>query len=168
MSQLSADETPIQRPSPGELWWVAVEGAPHPSGGWLVLADQGERGAGQIQETFEKAGIPILAAVDAAALVDFALLADKAPRLRTVIWQSGPQGAEGRFEEREAAEALVDLRLDAPEATILLSEPLDAVYQLADRMQHALASPSLEGVRMDLRAAPRGQGAWGLAQLRAL
>lgn len=162
-------DQPAARPTPGEVWWVAVEGSPDPSGGWVVLADEGELGARQIQETFSKARIGVLAAVDAVSLAG---ALSRAPGERgqehSVVWTLNAGAQRGQVVKGGSAQALVCARLASPSARILLAQSQNEVERLSARLLAVADSPTLEGVRMDLRDAPRGQGAWGLAQLRSL
>lgn len=57
--------------------------------------------------------------------------------------------------------------LASPSARTFLAQSQCEVEKLSRQLQAVVDSPVLEGVRMDLRAAPRGHGAWGLAQLRS-
>lgn len=150
-------------PTPSECWWVAVENAVDPSGGWFVLADPGERGAKQIQATFQKAEIAILAAVSASDLET----AVKGLDGQTIALRLANGNLQISRHDEEPAQVLVDLRLEHPTDRILLVESADPAIELYARMRALLESGGFEGVRMDLRAAPRGQGAWGLALVRS-
>lgn len=162
-------DQPAARPTPQEVWWVAVEGAPEPSGGWVVLADEGQAGAAQIQATFSKARIGVLAAVDAVSL---ATSLSRAPgdeeREHSVVWTKDAGVQRAQVVRGGSAQALVAARLASPSARIFLSQSQNEVERLSARLLAVADSPTLEGVRMDLRDAPRGQGAWGLSLLRSL
>lgn len=156
-------------PAPGtmdELWWVAVACADTDDGGWLVLADPNETGAAQIQTVFEQAGIGVLAAVSARDLAG--ALGANDPQERTVAWRTNPDGQLiMQVLPGAPAQVLVELREAFPEDRIVLGESQDPARALLARMQRSLASDDFEGVRMDLRAAPRGQGTAGLLMARA-
>lgn len=161
-------DQPAARPTPREVWWVAVEGAPEPSGGWVVLADEGQAGASQIQATFSKARIGVLAAVDAVSLAN---ALSRSPghegQEHSVVWTQDSGVQRAQVVKGSAAQALVATRLASPSARIFLAQSQCEVEKLSRQLLAVVDSPVLEGVRMDLRAAPRGHGAWGLAQLRS-
>lgn len=157
-----------QPPHAGEVWWVAVQGAPGPSGGWVVLADPGAQGAAQIQAAFEKAGIGVLAAVDAATLASaLAPAAPARPETSVVVLHLPDGRVQAQVQPGAPGEALLAARLAHPDATVVLVESQDAAYALCQTLSAIAQSGDLAAVRMDLRAPPRGAGAWGLACWRA-
>lgn len=159
---MTADD-PMCLPSPpvaNELWWVAVENAEDPSGGWLVLADPGPKGAAQIQSALSKAGIAFMAALDFTQL----RTALKDTNRETVVaWKVHQGQAQSSFHEGSVAQVLVELRLAEPDDVLLLVESMDAAHELGERMRTIINSGSFRDIRMDLRSAPRGQGTWGLS-----
>ena len=165
MSDTSHD---FQRPILSEVWWVAVQGATDPSGGWIILADEGQAGASAIQETFAKARIPILAAVDATSL-EAALKhsGEDQESQRAIIWMGQDEEYAGHAVPGSSAQALVSARLEESRAHIVLSQSQQAVRALSKRLATVPSSISMEGVRMDLRSPPRGQGSWGLTLFQA-
>ena len=152
-------------PTASELWWVAVENAIEPSGGWLILADPKDQGARKIQTTFQRAGISILAAVSAD---DLAHALENHASEDTLALRLDPCGAlQVSHHATSPAQTLLDLRMQFPEDRILLVESQAPARELATRMQALVDQGSFEGIRMDLRDEPRGQGAWGLALVRS-
>lgn len=159
---------PSVRPTLSEVWWVAVEGASEPSGGWVVLADEGQAGAAQIQATFSKARIGVLAAVDAISLATaLSRPSDEEGQEHSVVWTGDAEVQHTKVVKGGSAQALVATRLASPSTRIFLAQSQREVEKLSRQLLAVVDSPVLEGVRMDLRAAPRGRGAWGLAQLRS-
>lgn len=158
----------FQRPTLSEVWWVAVQGATDPSGGWIVLADEDQAGVDAIQDTFAKARIPILAAVDTASLSRaLGQAGGHQQKEQSIVWVGNAQGYQGRVAPGSSAQALLSTRLEDSCAHIVLSQTQQEVQQLLARLTAVPSSTFMEGVRMDLRSPPRGQGSWGLTLLRA-
>lgn len=156
------------RPTAGEVWWVAVEGASGPSGGWVVLADEGANGAAQIQAAFARAGVGLLAAVDAASLHGlFGLAPADRPETSVVVLRTPGDQVSAQVRPGGPGEALVATRLENPEATVVLVESQDAAVALYHQLWTIAQTGDLAGVRLDLRRPPRGAGTWGLARWRA-
>lgn len=151
-------------PDPSECWWVAVENAVDPSGGWIVLAEPGEAGARKIQATFQHAGIAILSAVSAADL-ERALAGVQG---KTVALRVDGETLRVSHHDEDPAQVLVDLRLAHPQDRIVLVDSISPAVELLARMRRLLESGGFDGVRMDLRPEPRGLGAWGLALVRSI
>ena len=147
-------------PLDAELWWVAVEGSQDPSGGWLVLADPGEAGALAIARALSQAGISFMAA---ASLPDLVAALDQAGALPTVAFRVSGSSLLVTRHLDPPAQVLLDLRLAHPADRILLVDDLSPAKALLDRMSQVISRGGFEGVRLDLRSPPRGQGAWGLA-----
>lgn len=147
-------------PTLQELWWVAVEGSHDPSGGWLVLADPGVAGAQAIASTLVQAGIDFLAAASAEDLVIALGAHEGLPTLALRV-------AQGKLvvsrHPDPPAQVLLDLRLAHPSDRIILVDDVAPVRALLQRLEAIVDSQKFEGIRLDLRSPPRGQGAWGLA-----
>jgi hypothetical protein len=148
-------------PTAHELWWVAVEGSSDPSGGWLILADPGPEGAKAIATTLAQAGISFLAAATAQDLTEALSIHEELPTLALRVEPDGTLQVSRHVDP--PTQVMVDLRLRYPSDRIILVDDVAPAKSLLGRMQVLLASKKFEGIRLDLRSPPRGQGAWGLA-----
>lgn len=147
-----------------ELWWVAVEGASDKSGGWFILADPLDAGAAQIDKAFIQADILIMAAVDLASLADIDAAQYGAG---STVWHSENGRLHSYSTSMRLHEALVDLRLSNDSTQIILASDNQYVGDLLKQMKTMTQDQDLSLIRMDLRKAPRGRGAWGLAKARS-
>lgn len=155
------------KPSPflaQELWWVAVQGANDPSGGWFLLADPGDTGAAQIEQAFQKAGLPIMAAVDAQSLAGLVAGLDTKSCL---AWRMENNQWVPSTSTSPAGEVMADLRIAHPRDRILLVSEQAPVHELSHRMDDMVERGTFEAIRLDLRQPPRGLGSWGLARARS-
>lgn len=162
-------DTSVDNPLPAppterEVWWVAVEDAIDRTGGWIVLADEGERGAKQIEQALSQASVAFMAAIDASQLKQ----ALEGTNPSTVVaWRAHDGQTSGERYQQSEGEVLFHLRLNDPTDTVLLVENLKEVHALQARLDHLVKTSNFDGIRMDLRDRPRGQGAWGLALARS-